>query len=92
MVRFSSSKAAAALLSVRGVGVGVGGFWRCLAAGGRAADVFFSSGKCWFWRATHGLVFPKCRGSNSVNFASLIEVVAAHTAENESSQVCLCFL
>ena len=29
----------------------------------------------------------KGRGENSVHFASLVEVVAAHTAENESSQV-----
>ena len=91
-MRFSSSKAAAVLLSVRGVGVGIGGSRRFLAVSGRAADFFFSSGKCRFRRAAHGLVFPKRRGRNSVHFASLIEVVAAHTAENDSSQVCLCFL
>ena len=88
----SSSKAAAALLSVRGVGVGVGGSWRVLAAAGRAADFFFSSRKCLFRRATHALVFLMFRGCNSVDFALLVEVVAAHTAENEFSQVCLCFL
>ena len=33
----------------------------------------------------------KGRGSNSVHFASLIEVVAAHTAENESPQVLALF-
>ena len=53
----------------------------------------FLAGACLsrFWRATHGFVFLVCRGSNSVNFASLVEVLAAHTAANEPSQVCLCF-
>ena len=54
---------------------------------------FFScfENRCFRW-GTRGLVCLRGRGKNSVHFASLVEVVAAHTAENESSQVCLCFL
>ena len=58
-----------------------------------ARRVFFVAfKKCFFRQDTRGLVCLKGGGENSVNFASLVEVVAAHTAENESSQVCLCFL
>ena len=51
----------------------------------RARGALFLADACLarFWRATHGLVFLVGRGSNSVNFASLVEVVAADTAENE---------
>ena len=45
-----------------------------------------------YHRDARGLAFPVCRGSDPVNFASLVEVVAAHTAENDLSQVCLCIV
>ena len=58
----------------------------------RARGALFLADACLsrFWRATHGFVFLVCRGSNSVDFASLVEVLAAHTAENELSQIYMC--
>ena len=57
-----------------------------------ARRVFFVAfKKCFFRQDTRGLVCLKGGGENSVNFASLVEVVAAHTAENESPQVLALF-
>ena len=49
----------------------------------RRGIFFFSTENDVYHRDARGFAFPVCRGSDSVSFASLVEVLAAHTAENE---------